>query len=125
MHQLCQFNLTGNCFFIKDCADCFCNLFHCLRGKTHHVLHRLTNRVVQSHHNWQRDEGQGTGAHGADAFPFIQLGNFLVHFFSVFCVALLNRRRFRLNQAHLLHTLFLLIHKGQQNELDNQGKQNQ
>ena len=64
-----------------------------LAAQADDVLKRLLNRVVQTHHDGERNELGQTAAHRADAAAFIERLDFLVELGAVVCVLLLKLLR--------------------------------
>ena len=72
------------------------------------VLQRLLNRVVQAHHDRQRDKVGQTSAHRADAVLLIQLLHLFVQLDAVVRVLLLQLLELGVHRAHGEHTLLAL-----------------
>ena len=79
-----------------------------LAAQANDVLQRLLNRVVQTHHDRQRDEVGQTAAHRADAVLLIQLLHLLVELDTVVRVLLLQLLELGVHRAHGEHTLLAL-----------------
>ena len=94
-----------------------------LAAQADDVLKRLLNRVVQTHHDGERNELGQTAAHRADAAAFIERLDFLVELGAVVCVLLLKLLHFRVERGHGEHALLALDGKRYAAQLDNQREQ--
>ena len=81
---------------------------NCLAAQADDVLQRLLNRVVQAHHDRQRDKVGQTAAHRADAVLLIQLLHLFVQLDAVVRVLLLQLLELGVHRAHGEHTLLAL-----------------
>ena len=94
-------------------------------AEVHEVNDRFPHNIVKGEHDRHRQETPKAPAHGVDTLFRVELLDFLVHLHLVIGVLFLNLLDFPVHTVHPNHTLLGLHLEGQQDQLDDQGKENQ
>ena len=94
-----------------------------LAAQADDILQRLLYRIVQTHHDGERNKLGQAAAHRADAAAFIERLNFLVELGAVVRVLLLKLLHLRVERGHGEHALLALDGERYAAQLDDQREQ--